>query len=145
MKTVIVFCLSCVLCCACCMSHNDLVLKYGKLYTRDIELAQTFYERKDSLINVSNSTRKEKEERRRENLKVLTTNLDLAEFRFNYYTTKGLKEIVDKSINDWNCYVYVGKFHTCKIYEKPTKKGLMFTVVPYSILDVCNCPLCLSK
>lgn len=111
-----------------CTDHNDLVLKYGELYNADVERATAFYHRVDSLIDC-NYGREEKldfedeYEQKIENIAQFEANLDYAQFRFSYYTTKGLKRLVDESIKDWNYYVYVGKYHTYRIESRPAKKG----------------------
>ena len=123
-----------------CTNHNDLVLKYGKLYEADIEWAKKHYERVDSLIDCSYGREveldfNEKSEKKLDNIKHLQANYDYAEFRFKYYTTKGFKEIVDKCIKDWNYYPYTGKYHTYAIERKPSKKGIYMCISTNSIID----------
>ena len=130
MKKIIITIITVVLT-ASCIDHNDLVLKYGELYTADIEAAEALYHRVDSLIDCNYGREeklsfKEENERRIENIKELETRFDYAQFRFNYFTTKGLKRLVDVSLEDWNQYIYVGKYHTYRITRKPSKKGIDF-------------------
>lgn len=116
-------------CLVACQSTDDKIIKYGEMYNKDIEFANQFYDRVDSLITVSYGGDEwpidKKHEARLENLRKLEAAYDYAQFRFNYYTTKGYKKIVDRMFENWNYCQFTGKYHTYQVYRKPSKKGIV--------------------
>ena len=111
-----------------CASHDDLVLKYGEVFYQDIRYNNQYHARVDSLNQLryeeGKITLEEKEKKDFENFVQFLANRDYAEFRFAYFTTKGIKRIVDRRIEDWNHFEYKGEFFTYDITRKPRKKGI---------------------
>ena len=123
-----------------CVSQNDLDIMYGEAYMADVEYAEKYYERVDSLINCSYGHYDwdfdTKWEKKVENLNQLRANFDYAQFRFNYYTNKPFKKFVDECFKNLGCYLYKGEYHTYRIDRKPpVKKYRYVCITTDSIVD----------
>lgn len=115
-----------VLCCGIfisCQDHNDIVLKYGDAYFKDLDFAKNIYNSIDSNLNSDYPIKNEEYfQKALENLDLYECRLDAAEFRFLYYTDNSFREVVDYALKELGFYPYVGKYHTYVVDSKPPKR-----------------------